>query len=150
METRNELCRVLAEKKEAFLRYEKETAALLTCAIDEIQLHMENRQRLADEIDHLDARLSQLAADNPNHQDEIRMALKNRCARNRLSAEMQPVFDAAQGIFTVIHRIQRMESSVEERIQQEQKILLEKIKELNRTAGIAQTSHFSSLQSTKA
>lgn len=161
METTNELCRILTQKREVFVRYENETAALLTCPIDDIEQHMKARQQLADEVDGLDVHIAQLTQKSKEQQKELELAIKNLCARQELSPEVQNVFDASQQIFAVIHRIQRMETNVQERIQYEQKMLLEKIKQLNRSTtakaskyygktGIAETNNFFPFHSKKA
>lgn len=161
METTNELCRILTQKREVFMRYENETAALLTCPIEEIEQHMNARQQLAGEVDGLDAHIAQLTQKNKDQQKELECAIKNQCARHELSPNVKPVFDASQQIFAIIHRIQRMETNVEERVKYEQKMLLEKIKQLNRSStakaskyygktGIAETNNFSPFHSKKA
>ncbi len=141
MDTINELCEMLARKKDIFLQYEKDTEALLSCEADEIEAHMKSRKRLSGEVDRIDAALDRLAADGAENQTAVRQALKNHCGRSQIPAELRPVFDSAQQIFTVIHRIRRMESRAEERIKFEQDILLEKIKDLNRSTA-AQASRF--------
>lgn len=137
----NQLCEMLAKKKDIFLQYEKDTEALLSCEVDEIEMHMKSRKKLSGEVDRIDAALDRLAADDAENQTAVRQALKNHCGRNQIPAELRPVFDSAQQIFAVVHRIQQMESRTEERIKFEQGILLEKIKKLNRSTA-AQASRF--------
>lgn len=141
MDTMNELCEMLAKKKEIFLQYEKDTDALLSCEIEEVEAHIKNREKLSEEVDRIDAALDRLAADSAENQTVVRQALKNQCGRNQLPAALWPVFDSAQQIFSIMHRIQQIESRAEERIKFEQEILLEKIKKLNRSTA-AQASKY--------
>lgn len=141
MDTITELCEMLAKKKDIFLQYEKDTQALLSCEVDDIETYMKSRKRLSGEVDRIDAALDRLAADNAENQTAIRRALKNHCGRNQIPAELRPVFDSSQQIFAVVHRIRQIELRAEERIKFEQGILLEKIKKLNRST-TAQASKF--------
>ncbi len=140
MDAVNELCEMLAKKNDIFLQYEKDTDALLSCEIEDIEVYIKKRSNLSEEVDRIDAALDKLA-DSCADSKAIRQALKNQCGRNQIPLELRPVFDSAQQIFSIIHRIQRMESRAEERIKFEQGMLLEQIKKLNRST-TAQASKF--------
>lgn len=161
MNTLKELCQLLTQKWNVFMQYEKETAALLTCDIQELEKQIKIRQKLANEIDEIDKSITEQTQENSEMQKQIKDAMSNSCARQALPEELQPVFDLAQQVFAVIHRVRRMESNAQERIKHEQTVILGKIKKLNRsstakaskyytTSRAAQSNQYLSFHSKKA
>lgn len=129
-----ELCELLTQKRDRFMQYEKETAALLTCDIQQLKMQIKVRQKIADEIDQIDESIAAKLQEHNKMQKQIKDAMSNRCARQKLPVEFQPVFDLAQQTFAVIHRVGRMESNAQDRIKHEQVVILGKIKQLNRSS----------------
>lgn len=132
----------LAQKRECFVRYQELTQGLLTCEIDDILPGVEQREALREKIDAIDGALGeQIAQLEPERGALLTQAINNSCDYDAIPPEMQPVFAAAQQIFSTMSLIRRMEPELLERVEREKVGLVEEIKKLNQDSG-AQAARF--------
>ncbi|MFT3951787.1 MAG: hypothetical protein QM689_07600 [Oscillospiraceae bacterium] len=141
-----ELTALLSRALDGFLEFERETDALLVCPFEEIEAHMNRRGALSAQIDGVYEELYRRCGTSVMG-EAFRDAVANRSERESLPAAAQPVFDAAQKIFTVIHRILITDEQVNARLNAEKQIILKKIRDFN-TGAHAQAVKFLSGTST--
>lgn len=142
MDCAEQVCGLLTERREWFLLYEQETESLLSCGIDEMPAHMQERDRLAAWVDDTGYRIEEACRDDP----ELLAAAFNRCDRGGLPEAIAQVYDCGQQVFQVINRIYKLEPMVLLRMQQERDKLEEKIKDSNRSPAAQASRYFSGAQ----
>ncbi len=130
----DKILEITAQKEELFRSYEEETNKLVTAAPDEWTKLLRVRQGIIDQIGDLDKRI-ELVLLNMEKEAAVQMvqALKVACNRSELPEALLPVFDASQKICGYVHRAQRAEYIMADRIEGEMEELSEKIKQTNRS-----------------
>ena len=123
---------LLGQKQRYFEEYEELTRRMLGCPVEEMEEHLESRQRLIGEIDSLSNELFALA-DSLEQPEAARAALRLSCGRDELPANLLPLFDQSQQICAVVSRVGRCEPQLADRIEEELEALTEKIRENNRS-----------------
>lgn len=101
-----ELCGLLEQKKGLFLEYEQATLALLDCAPEDAEKYIILRGQKATEIDELTETIARLCSQAPDPAVLLEAA-GGKVDFERVPSEYHPVFYAAQGVFSVIHRIRQ-------------------------------------------
>ena len=131
----NKLYELLQQKEKLFIEYEKESLALLDCDIDDMEKHINNRGNISENIDDNEEQIKIIS--NNYEYGFIKPVLNNLCDRNTLSLTHTKVFDKSQKIFSIVNRISRINSEIEQRIIVEQEALLDEIKSINSEIGRA-------------
>ena len=131
MEQITELLLLLQKKEELFLQFEAVTNIMLDCPVEELEQHMDTRNKLQGQIEALDEQMKGCCSADAQMKD----CLKLNCQREQLTEQQQQVFDASQKIFAVVNRIQTLHPVVEQRMREELRVLEGKIKEINRSVG---------------
>lgn len=139
MDSSEQICALLEEKYRLFLKYEKETDALLLCELEELETHMKGRERLVAQIDGLNRQISEACGGAK----EIMDAVYNRCDRGGLPEALAQIYDRAQAVFQIINRIQQSEPLAEMRLRRERDALEEKIRDSNRSSAAQASRYFS-------
>lgn len=134
-----QICALLEKKCGLFQQYEEETGTLVYCALEEMEAHMQERERLAAQIDGLDREIEAACGGS----EEMLDAVHNRCDRGGLAQAPAKVYDCAQAVFQVINRIRQTEPLAEMRMCRERDALEEKIKDSNRSTAAQASRYFS-------
>lgn len=118
---------LLKKKETLFSEYENLSMLMLDDDINNLDRHIEQRNTLASKIDELEMEINSTLHQN----EQIIHAIKNDCARADLPDTLKPVFDLSQNIFSIIYRIGKINSDIQQKITAQQNDILTQIKNLN-------------------
>lgn len=110
------LCEQLEKKKELFLIYEENTAALTQCAAEDIEHYITKRTELAIDIDKVNEKIEEICEKQPQS-GRLRDAAANRCEFDTLPQELHCVFETGQEVLGVMNRIAGYEPAALARMQ---------------------------------
>lgn len=136
MDITENLCGLLAEKKQWFEKYQACTEALETCDIDDIEDYITKRTQYAIEIDKIDEAIGENCL-GENNGALLHAAAFNRCDFEDVPESARLVFERAQEIFAIIFQIQEREPMILERMKTLREDLREKIRERQNVPKIA-------------
>ncbi len=125
----NELIKMLDEKLRLFQQYEELTVQLLEAEDDDAMVLFDQRGKLIELIDVLDADMRAYA---DKHGSKLYEIIKNRVNRGELSPEEAELYDKGAEIFTVISSISRMEVSLKAEYEQKRDNAAVQLKQTNK------------------
>jgi hypothetical protein len=125
-----EICLILDSIKENLLEFERETINIISCDIDSIQNHTENRVSITSKMDESFKKIDEICS-SMEKGSEIRKIIRNVSNYSSVEPENEPVFLKAQSIFSIVNRIKDSDIQAVDRINLEKNILLKKIKDIN-------------------
>lgn len=137
------LLKLLAQKKQEFLRCEALTESLLTLPLEEVESAVENRQAILDYIVKLDA---EIKAQNEKEEKSLLNILNHESERDGLSEDEGAIYDASLAVKAVVARIQAIEPAVVERFTLEQNYIQEQIEKMNQSSYVVAEKYQKSLQ----
>lgn len=136
-----QILRLLAEKKQLMLEFEKATEEMLSCAFELLQPMVRQREEKMLQMQALDAKIKGMCGGKDGML--VLAAAENDCNRAALSAQLQQIYDAGMQIKTIVFRLKESNMQATFRLRNEQKQILKKIKATNKSPA-AQAARFSS------
>lgn len=131
MNASEQICELLDSVKEKLVRFEKETIEILSCDMEKIEGHTENRVSITKELDVIFGQIDDICSTMENGA-KIRKIIKNVSAFTDVAPEEEEIFLKAQEIFSVLNRIKDSDIQAVDRINLEKEMLIRKIKQTNR------------------
>lgn len=136
-----QILRLLAEKKQLMLEFEKATEEMLSCPFELLQPMVRQREEKMLQMQALDAKIKGMCGGKDGMM--VLAAAENDCNRAALSAQLQQIYDAGMQIKTIVFRLKESNMQATFRLRNEQKQILKKIKATNKSPA-AQAARFSS------
>lgn len=124
------MSRLLREKKELCLLYEKKTRTMTGQKPEELEQALADREELIGRIDAVDEELS-VCRDASEEGRAFYAAARNQCDYETLSAEEKQLFAEGQEIYTVLSRVQETEGEIRREMESMMETLLLKIRHTN-------------------
>lgn len=124
------MSRLLREKKELCLLYEKKTRTMTGQKPEELEQALADREELIGRIDAVDEELS-ACRDASEEGRAFYDAARNQCDYETLSAEEKQLFAEGQEIYTVLSRVQETEGEIRREMESMMETLLLKIRHTN-------------------
>ena len=136
-----QILRLLAEKKQLMLEFEKATEEMLSCPFELLQPMVRQREEKMLQMQALDAKIKGMCGGKDGMM--VLAAAENDCNRAALPAQLQQIYDAGMQIKTIVFRLKESNVQATFRLRNEQKQILKKIKATNQSPA-AQAARFSS------
>ena len=124
------ICELLDEIRNELLEFEQETIEIISCDIDSIEEHTENRVKITERMDAVFKKIDVICIDMDGGA-EIRKIIRNVSMFTTVEPEFEPVFFKAQAIFSILSRIKDSDVQAIGRINIEREVLLKQIREMN-------------------
>lgn len=134
------ICELLDQIKEKLLRFEQETIEIMSCDIDDIEGHTDNRVTITKELDRIFGRIEVLCSEIEEG-DRIRKIIKSTPDFTEVRPDEEQVYLKAQEVFSLLNRIKDSDVQAVDRIDLEKTRLLAQIKAEN-TGTTAKAARF--------
>ena len=123
------ICLILDSIKENLLEFERETINIISCDIDSIQNHTENRVSITSKMDESFKKIDEICSSMEKGL-EIRKIIRNVSNYSSVEPENEPVFLKAQSIFSIVNRIKDSDIQAVDRINLEKNIISNSLKQI--------------------
>ena len=124
------ICSLLDEIKNCLLNFEKETMDIISCNVEDIEKHTQNRVDITQKLDSLFGEIDSIC-ENMENGDDIKKMIRNVSLYTNVKKEEEKVFLKSQEIFSVFTRIKDSDVQAVDRINIEKEMLIKKIKDTN-------------------
>ncbi len=140
MVEQEQILRLLAEKKQLMLEFEKATEEMLFCPLELLQPMVRQREEKMCQMQALDAKISGLCTGREGAL--VLSAVENSGDRATLPVQLQQIYDAGMQVKTIASRLKESNTQAIFRLRNEQKQILKKIKATNQSPA-AKAARFS-------
>ena len=130
MNDMEKICNLLDEIKNCLLNFEKETMDIISCNVEDIEKHTQNRVDITQKLDSLFGEIDSIC-ENMENGDDIKKMIRNVSLYTNVKKEEEKVFLKSQEIFSVFTRIKDSDVQAVDRINIEKEMLIKKIKDTN-------------------
>ncbi len=133
MTEKEEIIRLLEEKKELLLQFEQISDGMYRIPMEELQHSIGKRQALVNKMQKLDERIELLCS---GLEPMVCEAVYNRCNRGDVDEELGTIFDKALETKAVARRVLKNQDGIRQRIEIEQIRTREQIQKLNASSSV--------------
>ena len=135
-----QILRLLAEKKQLMLEFEKATEEMLSCPFELLQPMVRQREEKMRQMQAIEAKINGFCTGREGVLALV--AVENSCDRAALPVQLQQIYDAGMQVKTIASRLKESDTQATFRLRNEQKQILKKIKATNQSPA-AQAARFS-------
>ncbi len=132
-----QITELLGEKQRLFLQYEAFTAKALNQKPQVLMDAVKKRASVIEDIIAVDKSIATLIGLEADKGELIATAIQNSCNRSDLPAELLPVFDAAQNVYTVVNRVRSHDDELYEQLKKERADIVNGLKNANQKPKIS-------------
>jgi hypothetical protein len=126
---------LLDKIKDRLLVFEQETIDIMSCDLDEIEAHSENRVKITHELDKIFDHIELLCSEMEEEGDRVRRIIKSSRDLTEVAPDEEAIYFKMQEIGSLINRIKDSDVQAIDRIDLEKDALLGRIKAENTGAG---------------
>lgn len=126
---------LLDKIKDRLLVFEQETIDILSCDVDEIEEHSDNRVKITHELDRVFDHIELLCSEMEEDGDRVRRIIRSSRDLTEVAPDEEAIYFKMQEIGSLINRIKDSDVQAVDRIDREKDGLLGKIKAENTGAG---------------
>ncbi|MBR6336110.1 MAG: hypothetical protein IKR76_00095 [Ruminococcus sp.] len=126
---------LLDKIKDRLLFFEQETIDILSCDVDEIEEHSDNRVKITHELDRVFDHIELLCSEMEEDGDRVRRIIRSSRDLTEVAPDEEAIYFKMQEIGSLINRIKDSDVQAVDRIDREKDGLLGKIKAENTGAG---------------
>ncbi|MBO6141497.1 MAG: hypothetical protein J6O40_06855 [Ruminococcus sp.] len=126
---------LLDEIKGKLLIFEQETIEIMSCDIDDIEPHSNNRLKITKELDKLFGHIELLCSEMGEDGDRVRRIIKSSRDLTETAPDEEAIYFKMQELISLLNRIKDSDVQAIDRIELEKDNLLGKIKAENKGAG---------------
>ena len=126
---------LLDEIKGKLLIFEQETREIMSCDIDDIEPHSNNRLKITKELDKLFGHIELLCSEMGEDGDRVRRIIKSSRDLTETAPDEEAIYFKMQELISLLNRIKDSDVQAIDRIELEKDNLLGKIKAENKGAG---------------
>ncbi len=121
--------------KEKLLIFEQETIDIMSCDLDDIEEHSENRVKITHQLDKIFDHIELLCSEMEEDGDRVRRIIKSSRDLTEVAPDEEAIYFKMQEIGSLINRIKDSDIQAIDRIDREKDSLLGQIKAENTGAG---------------
>lgn len=126
---------LLDKIKERLLVFEQETIDIMSCDLDDIEEHSNNRVKITAELDKIFSHIELLCSEMEEDGDRVRRIIKSSRDLTEVAPDEEAIYFKMQEIGSLINRIKDSDVQAVDRIGLEKEALLGRIKAENKGAG---------------
>lgn len=126
---------LLDEIKGKLLIFEQETIEIMSCDIDDIEPHSNNRLKITKELDKLFGHIELLCSEMGEDGDRVRRIIKSSRDLTETAPDEEAIYFKMQELISLLNRIKDSDVQAIDRIELEKDNLLGRIKAENKGAG---------------
>ena len=126
---------LLDKIKERLLVFEQETVDIMSCDLDDIEEHSNNRVKITAELDKIFSHIELLCSEMEEDGDRVRRIIKSSRDLTEVAPDEEAIYFKMQEIGSLINRIKDSDVQAVDRIGLEKEALLGRIKAENKGAG---------------